>query len=357
MTDTTNENAPDFLNDQMTILRILDANANRAQEGLRVVEEYARFALSDATLVEELKQLRHTLGTALRILPDAHRLAARDTLGDVGTTISTDAEYVRLDARDVAAANLARCQQALRSLEEYAKTAWPSLSRQIEPIRYRLYVLAQALFHVDQSRRRLSAAQLYVLVDGGADAQDFERRCQAVFEGGVHIVQLRDKQLDDRTLLERARHLRQWSTAASVIFIMNDRPDLARLSRADGVHVGQEELPVHEVRAIVGPDALVGVSTHSIEQARQAVLAGADYLGCGPTFCSSTKEFDAFPGLAFLQRIATDIGLPSFAIGGIRHDNVAQVMATGMKRIAVSDAIWRASDPAAAAREFLSRLA
>jgi len=356
MTDTINDPLPKFLGDQMAVMRILDANANRAQEGLRVVEEYARFALSDPWLVGELKQLRHALAAILKTLPESQRLAARHTLGDVGTTLSTDAEYERCSASDVAAANLARSQQALRSLEEYSKVGWPEVARQVEPLRYRLYVLAQAMFRVTQSQDRLSKAQLYVLVDGGTDAKDFEQRCRAVLDGGAQIVQLRDKHLDDRRLLARARSLREWSTAAGVIFIMNDRPDLARLAYADGVHVGQDELQVQEVRAIVGPDSLVGVSTHSIEQARQAVQAGADYLGCGPTFASSTKSFDAFPGLSFLRQVATEIGLPSFAIGGIRCDNVDQVLTTGMKRIAVSDAVCRADDPAAAASELLRRL-
>jgi thiamine-phosphate pyrophosphorylase len=117
------------------------------------------------------------------------------------------------------------------------------------------------------------------------------------------------------------------------------------LARADGVHVGQEELPVHDVRQIVGPNMLVGVSTHTIEQARQAVLDGANYLGCGPTFPSGTKHFDHFPGLEFLRQVAAEISLPTFAIGGITRDNVQQVLATGFARIAVSGAIAASNNP------------
>ncbi|MGC4007112.1 MAG: thiamine phosphate synthase [Pirellulales bacterium] len=137
---------------------------------------------------------------------------------------------------------------------------------------------------------------------------------------------------------------------------MNDRPDLAVLCGADGVHVGQEELPVHDVRRIVGPDMLVGVSTHSIEQARKAVLDGADYLGVGPTFPSTTKSFDAFPGLDLVRAVASEITLPAFAIGGITVENVLEVRKAGLHRIAVGGAVWNTGHSAAPIRSLLESL-
>src|SRR5436309_3943721 len=105
------------------------------------------------------------------------------------------------------------------------------------------------------------------------------------------MIQLREKKLDDRTLLERARQVRHWTREAGVLFIVNDRPDLARLVEADGVHLGQDDLPVREARRVLGPDALVGISTHDVAQLRQAVLDGATYVGVGPVFPSATKDF------------------------------------------------------------------
>jgi thiamine-phosphate pyrophosphorylase len=195
-----------------------------------------------------------------------------------------------------------------------------------------------------------------VLLDGGPSTEGFVAVARALAEAGVHAIQLRDKELDDRALLERARALHAILRPAGVLFIMNDRPDLAVLALADGVHVGQEELSVKDVRAIVGPKALIGVSTHSIEQARQAVLDGANYLGVGPTFPSGTKHFESFPGLGLLRAVAAEIRLPAFAIGGITAENLPQVLETGMGRIAVGQAISRAADPAAAARALLARL-
>ncbi len=130
---------------------------------------------------------------------------------------------------------------------------------------------------------------------------------------------------------------------------MNDRADLAVAADTDGVHVGQDELPAPEVRQIVGAKRLVGVSTHSIQQAREAVVQGADYIGCGPVFPGRTKQFDAFVGTTLLDQVATEIELPAFAIGGIDASNVGQVIAAGIRRIAVTGAIRDADEPAAAA--------
>jgi thiamine-phosphate pyrophosphorylase len=170
------------------------------------------------------------------------------------------------------------------------------------------------------------------------------------------MLQLRSKRLNDRDLLERAHALRQITAGTSTLFIMNDRADLAALSRADGVHVGQDELSVKDTRAIVGPEMLIGVSTHSIEQARRAVLHGANYLGCGPTFPSTTKAFQEFPGLDFLKQVAQEISLPAFAIGGITEENLPAVKAAGFRRVAVSGALRNVIDPAAAVRELILRL-
>ena len=150
--------------------------------------------------------------------------------------------------------------------------------------------------------------------------------------------------------------MRALTRETPVLCIVNDRPDLAALARADGVHVGQEEVSVKDARRIVGPESLVGVSTHTIEQARQAVLDGANYIGVGPTFPSGTKTFEHFPGLDLLRAVAAEIRLPAFAIGGITSENLAEVLAAGIARIAVSAAITAAADPAEAARQLLAVL-
>jgi thiamine-phosphate pyrophosphorylase len=341
--------------EQIGLLRVLDAAGNRAREGIRVVEDFARFVLDDRHLTDQLKRLRHELTAALERVPLAHRLAARETQADVGTQLSTPAERCRQDTTDVLTANFIRVQEALRSLEEFAKILDPDLAARLEQLRYRSYTLHRAVEITRASLNRLDNARLYVLIDGQANVELFTTLARSLIDAGVHILQLRDKKLDDRSLLERARRLRELTRGTKTLFVMNDRPDLAVLARADGVHVGQDELSVKDARTIVGPEMLIGVSTHSLAQAQQAVLDGANYIGVGPTFPSDTKHFDAFPGLELVRQVAASIRLPAFAIGGINRENLAQVLAAGLRRVAVSGAVTGAANPAAAAKELLER--
>ena len=315
-----------------------------------MVEEYLRFALEDHPWAAECKQLRHDLVQSLSVLPVSRLHAVRDVDHDVGTSIKTAAEYQRTDLAAVAAANWSRVEQAVRSLEEYVKVLGPALAPALEAIRYRVYALERSTTVLRESRRRLESAMLYVLLDGRGSLSEFQRTVGQLLAGPVDVVQLRDKNLSDRALLERARALREMTRRQGVLFIMNDRVDLAVLASADGVHLGQDDLTVKDARMWMGVDALIGVSTHSIAQARQAVLDGASYLGCGPTFASSTKQFDSFPGLTLLREVVREIRLPAFAIGGMDSTNVQQVCDAGMLRVAVCGGVVNAPDPAEAAR-------
>jgi thiamine-phosphate pyrophosphorylase len=174
--------------------------------------------------------------------------------------------------------------------------------------------------------------------------------------GGAGMVQLREKDLPDRALLARARQVREWTRKADVLFIVNDRPDVARLAEADGVHLGQDDLPVKEARRIVGPGALVGVSTHDVEQLRRAVLDGASYVGVGPCFASTTKAFESLAGLDYLRQAVGETTLPAFAIGGINANTVGAAVAAGARRVAVSAAVAKSEDPRAAAMALLAML-
>ncbi len=333
---------------QAAAYRILDANLNRGLEGLRVVEEYLRFALDDRHLAAQCKQLRHDLVESVGQLPISRLHASRDVTGDVGTTIGTRSEYRRVDLAAVVAANGKRVQQALRGIEEYAKVVAPQLAPEMESLRYRAYTLERSITVLQTSLQRLASARLYILMDGCDSLAACQHLARTLLDAGVDMLQLRDKQLSDRALLQRARALRALTSGRDVLFIVNDRVDLAVLAGADGVHVGQEELSVQDARRLLGPDALIGMSTHSLEQARQAVLDGANYLGCGPTFPSDTKSFAQLAGIDYLRQVATEIRLPAFAIGGIDAGNVTQVCAAGFSRIAVSHCVVGAPDPAAA---------
>ena len=225
-----------------------------------------------------------------------------------------------------------------------------------EAIRYRLYTLEKALDIGRTSRERLAGVTLCVLVDARDSADEFERLVRELVEAGVGMIQLREKHLDDRELVERARQLHDLTRGTRSLAIINDRADIAALVAADGVHLGQEDLSVKDARAIVGPRMLIGVSTHNIDQARKAVLDGANYLGAGPTFPSQTKAFDDFAGLDYLREVAAEIRLPTFAIGGITADNLPEVLSAGISRVAVGAAVTDARDPGVAARKLLVML-
>jgi thiamine-phosphate pyrophosphorylase len=197
---------------------------------------------------------------------------------------------------------------------------------------------------------------LCVLIDGGNSLDSFSTAVVALVRAGVHVLQLRDLRLDDKQLVAHGRRLRELTRETPTLYVMNNRPDVAALTQADGVHVGQDDLSVKEVRAIAGPKVIVGVSTHSLTQARQAVIDGANYLGCGPTFASRTKSFTEFPGLEYLQAVSSEISLPAFAIGGISLANLSEVQASGFSRVAVASAVTESEDPALTAEQFVDAL-
>jgi thiamine-phosphate pyrophosphorylase len=342
--------------EQIDTARILDANANRAREALRVVEDYCRYALDDAFLSRELKRFRHGLTELLHPLSAKLLLEARDTLRDVGTQQSAAGEYERHSLAEVVRANLNRLREALRALEEYGKIINSDLGRAFEQLRYRCYTLEKALVIGSDARQRLADARLYVLLTGSQRTAALDWTIREAAAGGARIFQLREKELNDRELLERARQVRRWTHESGALFIVNDRPDIARLAEADGVHLGQDELPVHAARRIVGPGALIGVSTHSIEQVRQAVLDGSSYIGVGPTFPSGTKEFADFPGLEFVRTATAETTLPAFVIGGVNEKNIGAAVAAGARRVAVSQAICQAEHPRQAALHLIEQL-
>jgi thiamine-phosphate pyrophosphorylase len=342
--------------DKTETLRIIDAAANRAREGLRVLEDFVRFGLDDAHLTARLKECRHTLRESLSYLDVADLLRSRETRGDVGTRITTASESIRQSPVDIVQAACKRVQEAVRSLEEFGKLWSASAAASFERLRYELYTLEKAILLTELNCRALADKQLYLLVTESLCHHGAGPAILGALQGGVDIVQLREKEMPDRRRVDFGLRVREWTRSAAALLIMNDRPDLAVLTDADGVHVGQDEFSVKEARLIVGPHRLVGVSTHTIAQARQAVLDGADYIGVGPVFDSKTKSFDTLAGLALVREVAAEIRLPWFAIGGIDGENLESVLEAGARRIAVSRAISSAADPRSAAKTLADRL-
>jgi thiamine-phosphate pyrophosphorylase len=328
------------------LARVFDAASNRAREGLRVVEDYVRFVLDDPMLTRRLKECRHRLAAATRSLDlDGSALAARDTEGDVGTHIMTVDERSRENPRAVLAANFRRTEEALRSLEEFAKLSDVWLAGRFEVLRYDVYTLEKLVLTAVRARAELAEARLCVLIGGCGTLNELIWILEESLAGGAQVIQLREKRLPDRELRGWATEVRVRTSQARAVFIVNDRPDIAQISGADGVHLGQDDLKVRDAQRVLGLASIIGVSTHDVEQIERASLDGASYLGVGPVFSSRTKEFTELAGLPFVRAVAELTSRPWFAIGGIDTENLSDVLEAGARRIAVGSAVTGASQP------------
>jgi len=199
--------------------------------------------------------------------------------------------------------------------------------------------------------------RLYVILDAGLVRGPAEEIARQLMDTGVRLLQYRAKNVPARETLETAQLLATIARQRGAAFLVNDRPDLAYLAGADGVHVGQDDLSVEQARAIVGPDRWVGVSTHNRQQFEQAVATSADYVAIGPIFPTTSKANpDPVVGTELLRKLRPLTRKPIVAIGGIRLERAAEVIEAGADSVAVISDILAASDPARQARQFIDRL-
>ena len=327
-----------------------DAVFNRAREGLRVLEDLARFVLDDVDRVEGLKQARHALTEVAGRWPGPSMVCSRDTMGDVGTSVSTEAEGRRRDLQAVAAAAGRRVTEALRSLEELAKVEAPALAGTLEQLRYSIYDLAG---HVETSLSAGRAPQWSVclLLTEDSCQRPWTEVAAAAIDGGVDCIQLREKSLGTAELIRRARHLVDLAGPRNVSVIVNDRVDVALAARADGVHVGVDDMDPADVRSLAGNSLLLGVTVRTPADAETAIARGASYCGIGPMFASPTKPELVPAGPEHLVTMLPALGsVPHLAIGGIDLAGVQQVTRAGGRGVAVCHGICGATDPAEASR-------
>ncbi|MGD1850038.1 MAG: thiamine phosphate synthase [Cyanophyceae cyanobacterium] len=338
---------------QKVVLRILDANLDRAREGVRTVEEWCRFGLNDGDLTALCKEIRQELG----LWHSAEMRAARDTEGDAGTGLTHDREVQRSHVGAVVQANLCRVQEALRVLEEYGKLASPEMGAAFKQLRYQAYLLDSrlqgALLETAYGDRmeRLRRSPVYLVTSPSDSLADI---VEQALQGGLTLVQYRDKSSDDGLRLERARALKEVCDAYGALFLVNDRVDLAIAVDADGVHVGQQDLPVPMVRQLLGPGKIVGCSTTGPEEMERAIAWGADYIGVGPVHATPTKPGKAASGLDYVRYALDHAPMPWFAIGGLDLRTAGATYEAGAQGIAVVRAIMGADSPKAATEQLLA---
>ena len=330
------------------VYRILDANLDRAREGLRIIEEWCRFGLDNGSLAEECKNIRQELAR----LHNWEIRQARNTPTDVGTELSHPQEEVRNSVESLLQANLCRTQEALRVLEEYGKLYHPQMGAICKQMRYRVYTLESNLLN-NRRYQQLNNSYLYLVT---APEENLFSIVESALQGGLTLVQYRDKDKDDNLRLGVAQELCQLCHQYNALFMVNDRVDIALAVNADGVHLGQQDIPIALARDILGSGKIVGRSTTNKEELTKAISEGADYVGVGPVYQTPTKPGKAAAGYDYISYVVKNCPIPWFAIGGIDLSNINKVLAAGVERIAIVRAIMQAKQPSLITRQFLTLL-
>jgi thiamine-phosphate pyrophosphorylase len=305
-------------------LRLTDANLNRAKEGLRVLEDVARFVLEDAALVEAGRSIRHSLSKYYSQVEQEQQVAARDAAHDLGAGFGVP---TRKSLRHIILANAHRAEEALRVLEEFSAQPDP-----LKDLRYGVYELEKNL---------LKAASLFPFMRGALYIiTDSLEQARMGLQQGASVLQLRDKNSSMVEIKTKAFEFRALADEFNAVFIVNDYPEIAVEVLADGVHLGQSDMSVAEARKILKPFQILGKSSHAIAQARQVVSDGCDYFAVGPIHATPTKAGKAAVTVSYLKEVvAENFKVPFVTIGGLNLSNVDEVLALGARNVAIVRAI------------------
>jgi len=343
---------------ECAVYRIIDANFNRAREAIRVIEEFCRFALNSGPLAERAKQIRHELSSAIGRLDASRLISGRDTLGDVGVGRTVDNQLVRGELRDCFTAGCKRLTEALRVLAEMTQTLDRSVAETVEKLRYAAYTLEKDIVLFSDTSEKYKSVKLYIIITSNLPAEVISLAYKCV-AGGADCIQLRAKAIEDDKLFAITVEFARICKEAGVLSIINDRVDVAAASGADGVHLGQNDLPVEQARKLQLTPLITGKSTHSPKQLRAACEERPTYAALGPVFATETKPTAPAVGLDYVRqakKILDGTGIGNVAIGGITPDNVEDVLKAGATAIAVCAAVTKAGDPAVACRALKKKI-
>lgn len=336
--------------------RILDANFNRAREALRTMEEFCRFVLDDADLSARAKQIRHHLCDQIKNLDAELLLAARDSESDVGRTLVIPQPQQRQTLTDCFLAAAKRASEALRVLAEVSRLVCPAIAGPLEQERFEIYILEKEVF-CRLPAVRFRQVQLYVLIPAGENIPDSRtlELAKLCLEGGADALQLRAKEISDIRFFRLAEQFVVLCKTYNRLSIINDRADIAAAAGADGVHLGQEDLPIEKARILFSKPPLLGLTAHSESELRRAAAAGADYVSIGPCFPSPTKPNLPAAGLDYVRKaldILQSTHTAHAAIGGITFENAPLLLNAGIRTLALSSAVCSSPDPLQTCRKF-----
>ncbi len=340
--------------------RIIDANINRACEGLRVVEDYLRFISENEQYSKSIKQHRHKLRQIGIDLGTDNLLNVRASDIDIGKNIPSPSERNKTNPNAIITASFKRIQEALRTIEEYSIPIDSKISKQAAELRFEIYQLEQQIFAASYHNRFLSV-KLYLLI--GSDVcpiNKIETLACELLDAGVDCLQLREKKLSDKQFFELAEKLSRAAHQRNKLFIVNDRPDIAIACGADGVHIGQDDIPVSVISNIINPNQIIGVSTHNMSQLEQAIAQHPTYIAIGPAFNTQTKPREPPSGLDFIKsaiRRLQQANIPEIVIGGINLSNLETLLSLGVKRVALCSAIISSRNPVEVTKSVIQKLA
>ena len=327
--------------DDLRIFQIIDANLDRAREGLRVIEDWARFGLGKNNCVARIKNFRQILGKNHLYIYKQSRNYIQDQCQGLTHKDQTN----RKTPEQIISSNSARVQEALRVIEEYSRTHNDALSKIASEIRYEIYNIEIELLMLSKrkmSEEILKTNDLYIITD---QKENLLGKIEDILIAGVKIIQYRSKKGTDKDNLEQAIQIKHLCKRYNSLFIINDRIDLALASNADGVHLGQDDLNIKTARKLLGYSKIVGISANNENDISKALKEGCDYIGIGPVFETSTKKGKTPLGIEKIKTLTKDLNIPWFAIGGIKTNNVSFLKNHGFKKFALVSQLMDSEDP------------
>ena len=342
---------------EKAVYRIIDANFNRGREASRVMEEYCRFVLNSAVFAGRCKSLRHRLCGAIGKLDRDKLIAGRDAELDVGREMRIPEQMGRKNIKECFIAAARRFTEALRALAESAQTLDSPAAAVFEQLRFESYTLEKEILSFSSGRKKFAGVRLYVIVTATKIDQRQEKlklaeKCVA---GGADCIQLRCKGITDDEFFRLGTEMAEVCRAKGALCIINDRVDIAVVTGADGVHLGQDDLAIEQGRRLQLSPLIFGVSTHNMNQLNRAIEQGVTYVGIGPVYPTTTKPDIKLAGLGYVRsavKVLSETGIGHTVIGGINLENIDDVLKAGAGSIAVCSAAANAEDP----KSFCSRV-
>lgn len=322
------------------IFMVIDANFNRAREGLRVIEDSLRFVYKNEMFLKEIKEIRHKFSKEfLKFFPSEKIKISRDIKEDIGKEIDYPE---KINFKKLIETNFLRVEEAIRVLEEYSKIINLSAFKFFHDIRFKIYEIEKKLMTLI-SRKRIKVPLLYVILNLREEKEEFLNFAENVIKGKPDIIQLRYKGENSKFFLNIAKELKKMVND-EIIYLINDRIDISVLCESDGVHLGKKDIDVDDARRII-PEKIIGVSTENLNDIKILKDKDIDYIAIGSIFKSPTKPEKKPIGTEIIKKAKEYLSIPLIGIGGININNAVDVIRNGADGIAVISAVENSQNP------------